>query len=203
MREILDMEQGSKEWFDARIGSIGGSSISSVCAKGKGKMRTNLLYRLAGEILSGETYIGYKNDNMEYGTEMESEARKCYEDEEFVTVDEVGLIRIGHRKHCSPDGLVGKDGLIEIKCVIPSVHIATIISDRIPTEYQKQIQWNLFVSDRGWADFISYCPKIYDKSLYIKRTARDEKLIGEMDAEANKFISELDEIVCRITGKPF
>ena len=201
--EIIDIVQGSPEWFEARIGSIGGSSIASVCAKGTGKMRNNLLYRLAGEILSGEKYVGYKNDYMDYGVEMEPEARFIYELENSVNVKEVGLIRRDDHKHCSPDGLVGDDGLIEIKCVIPSVHVATICADKIPAEYRKQIQWNLFISERKWADFISYCPKVTDMPIYTKRTVRVEELIEDMDCEAEKFIGELQEIVSKITGKPF
>ena len=202
-REILTVEQGTPEWFEARIGSIGGSSISSVCAKGTGKMRSNLLYRLAGEILSGEKYIGYKNDYMDYGTEMEPEARFCYGVKNNVDVFEIGLVRLDQYKHFSPDGLVGDDGIIEIKCVIPSVHVATICSDKIPSEYRKQVQWGLFITDRKWVDFISYCPKIVDMPLFIKRTGRDEKLIKEMNIEADKFICDLQEIVAKISSVPF
>ena len=90
---VFDCEQGSTEWFEARLGSIGGSSISSVVAGGQGKMRKSLMYRLAGEILSGEKYESYSNSHMERGLEQESDARDYYE---FITgneVTQVGLCR--------------------------------------------------------------------------------------------------------------
>ena len=91
--KIIDCEQGSPKWFEARLGSIGGSSIASVVAKGQGKMRKNLLYRLAGEILSGQKYESYQNDHMLRGIEQEVDARAEYE---FITgneVKQVGLIK--------------------------------------------------------------------------------------------------------------
>ena len=91
--KIIDCEQGSQEWFDARLGSIGGSSIASVVAKGQGKMRKNLLYRLAGEILSGEKYESYTNDNMQRGIELEDKARREYEFATGKEVKQVGLIK--------------------------------------------------------------------------------------------------------------
>ena len=91
--EILTCEQGSDEWFAARIGSIGGSSIASCVAKGEGKTRKNLLYRLAGEILSNEKYDSYSNAHMERGIEQEPEARNMYEFIAGKEVTQVGLIK--------------------------------------------------------------------------------------------------------------
>ena len=199
--QILDMPQGSDEWFAERLGSIGGSSIASVVAKGEGKMRKSLMYRLAGEILSGEKYESFKNEHMERGSAQESEARDMYE---FITGNEVvqvGLIKLTDHKHVSPDGLVGQDGIIEIKCVIPSVHVETIISDKVPANYRKQNQWGLFIGERQWCDFISYSPLITSKPIWIKRVERDEKLIKDLDEGADEFIKELWVIVDKIMGK--
>jgi len=196
--EILDFEQGSDLWFQARLGSIGGSSISSVVAKGKGKMRNNLLYRLAGEILSGQSYEGYKNYHMDRGNELEDEARSMYELMKNVEVNQVGLIKESDHKHVSPDGLVDPSGAIEIKCPIPSVHVETIIMDRVPPEYFKQCQWTLNVAQRKWLDFISYCPLVSDKPIWIKPVYPDSKLIKELNEGADKFIEELQAIVKKI-----
>jgi len=198
--EILECQQLSDEWIKARLGSIGGSSISAVCAKGKGKTRETLLYRLAGEILSGEKYEGYQNQHMERGIELESKARELYEFSHDCEVYQVGLIRLSPHKHCSPDGLVESDGIIEIKCPIPSVHICTIDKDKIPPEYVKQIQWNLHISEREYCDFISYCPIIKARPEWVKRMERDEALIEEMDKEADQFIEHLNKIVEMIRG---
>lgn len=199
MMEILDCEQGSEAWFAARLGSIGGSSISSVVAKGQGKMRKNLLYRLAGEILSGQSYEGYKNFHMERGNEQEGEARDMYELVSENNIEQIGLIRKSPHKHFSPDALCGHN-IIEIKCVIPSVHVETIISDKVPAAYRKQCQWGMFICKSEWCDFISYSPLIIDNPIWIKRVKRDEKLIKELDEGADKFIEELLEVVKKIKG---
>jgi hypothetical protein len=101
-------------------------------------------------------------------------------------------------KHYSPDGLVGDNGMIEIKCVIPSVHIRTILDDKVPAEYVKQIQWGLSICERDWCDFVSYCPEVIDKPLWIIRMDRDEKKIKELHEAADTFIEEMLEIVERI-----
>lgn len=105
---------------------------------------------------------------------------------------------MSNHKHYSPDGLVGDDGMIEIKSVIPSVHVETILSDVVPAAYRKQIQWGLHICERKWCDFISYSPLITDKPIWIKRVYRDEKLIKELDEGAYTFILELKAVVKRI-----
>jgi len=195
---IFEMQQGDDDWFAERIGSIGGSSIASVVAKGEGKTRKNLMYRLAGEILSDVKYEGYKNEHMDRGIEQESEARIRYELVTGNEVVQVGLIKLTDHKHESPDGLVGNDGKIEIKCVIPSVQVETIISDRVPAAYRKQIQWGLFICERQWCDFISYSPLVTSRPMWVRRVDRDEKLIKELDEGADKFIKEMLEILAII-----
>lgn len=201
MKTYNDVEQLSELWMALRVGSIGGSSISSVVAGGQGKMRKNLLYRLAGEILSGQKYEGYHNDHMDRGIEQESEARSMYELMTNQEVIQVGLIKESDHKHVSPDGLVDPDGMIEIKCTIPSVHIETIIMDRVPPEYWKQCQWGMFVAKRNWLDFISYSPLVIDRPIWIKRIECDEKTVIELDDGSDKFIAEMLEIVEKIKGK--
>ena len=198
MKIITDCEQGFERWHELRRGSIGGSSISSVVAGGQGKTRTALLYRKAGELLSGTSYESYSNAHMERGLEQEPDARAAYEWEMDCEVKQVGIVQDYYLKHYSPDGCVGSDGIIEIKCVIPSVHIETIISDKIPAVYRKQIQWGLFICQIDYCDFVSYSPLVKDRPIWIKRTGRDEKLIKELDEGADKFITELLMIVERI-----
>ena len=107
---------------------------------------------------------------------------------------------MSNHKHYSPDGLVNHDGMIEIKSVIPSVHVETILSDNVPAAYRKQIQWGLHICERKWCDFVSYSPLITDKPIWIKRVYRDEKLIKELDEGADKFIEEMLELVEKIKG---
>ena len=196
--EILNVDQRSDEWFKLRLGSIGGSSIAEVTAGGTGKTRKTLLYRMAGEILSGQKYNGYQNADMLRGVEQEAEARSLYELVTGTTVQQVGICKESEHTHCSPDGLVGDDGMIEIKCTIPSVHVETIVENVVPAAYRKQIAWSLGITGRVWCDFVSYSPTVVDKPILIIRSGRDEKLIKELRASAEKFISEMLEIVKKV-----
>lgn len=196
--EIIECNQLDEAWFKARIGSIGGSAISSVVAKGKGKMRKDLLYRLAGEILSGQKYEGYSNHHMDRGVEEESAARELYS---FVTdneVRQVGLVRDSDHKHYSPDGLIEPDGILEIKSAIPSIHIERIVTDKIELNYERQIAWGLHICNRKWCDFVSYSPLVSTKPIWIKRIVRGEHLIKELNDEADKFLLELAQLVRKI-----
>jgi len=196
--EIINCVQGSPEWFTARIGSIGGSSIASVVAGGQGKMRKALLYRLAGEILSGVKYEGYRNADMDRGIEQEADARNVYAMEREIEVVQVGLVKLDEFRHYSPDGLIGDDGMIEIKSTIPSVHIETIDTDKIDGGYYKQIQWGLIICQRQWCDFISWSPLVLDYPMWVKRVERDKKTMKELCDGAEKFIDELKSLVLKI-----
>jgi len=196
--EIINCPQGSEIWFKHRIGSIGGSSISSVVAKGQGRMRSNLLYRLAGEILSGVKYEGYKNADMERGQLQEADARNVYAMEREVDVYQIGITKEDEFKHYSEDGFVGNDGIIEVKSTIPSAHIETIDTDKINGGYLKQINWGLFITQRQYCDFISWSPLVTDYPIWIKRVERDEKVIKELNEGADKFIDELKSLVLKI-----
>jgi len=196
--EIYDCEQGSPEWFALRLGSIGGSRISDVVAGGKGQMRKNLMYRLVGEIRSGKNYEGYSNQNMKRGLEQEPDARDFYEWKTNTDVVRVGVVKEGDHKHYSPDGLIGFDSIIEIKCAIPSIHAERIDTDKIEGEYYKQIQWGLHICQREWCDFISYSPLDTDKPIWIKRYFRDKPLINELNAGADKFLTELALIIRKL-----
>jgi len=199
MKIITEFDQLSEEWEQARLGSIGGSSIGTVVSSGTG--RTTLLYRFAGEILSGQKYESYSNDFMRRGIQLEPEARSYYAMLNDKYVWQVAMVKSDEPyKHESPDGLVGDDGKIEIKCVIPSTHVETIIKGKIPSQYRRQVQWGLHICEREWCDFISYCPEIVDKPIYIIRAKRDEKLIKELDEGANKFIKEMLDIVKKVKG---
>ena len=161
-------------------------------------MRSNLLYRLAGEILSGVKYEGYKNADMERGQLQEQDARNVYAMEREVEVYQIGITKLDEFRHYSEDGLVGADGMIEIKCTIPSVHIETIDIGKIDGGYYKQIQWGLIICQRAWCDFISWSPLVKDHEIWVKRVERDEKTMNELFDGTAKFIDELKSLVLKI-----
>ena len=200
MEIITDCKQGDPEWFKHRLGSIGGSSISSVVAGGKGKMRNNLMYRLAGEILSGVNYEGYSNAHMDRGLEQEDDSLNVYS---AVTGNEIykpALVIATKYTHYSPDSLCDPDGVVECKAAIPSIHIERIITDKIEGNYYKQIQWGLHICERKWCDFVSYSPTVSVKPIWIKRYFRDESTIKELSDGADKFLMEMAAIIRKIKG---
>lgn len=171
------MEQGSDEWLQARCGIITASTMHNLVTPG-GKVSTSetarsFLRTLAAERITGHPEITHPTRAMQRGTMLEPFARDEYAKATGCTVEEVGFMRLDtdqYRLGYSPDGLIGDDGLIEIKCPSPKEHLRTIITDQVPAQYVPQVQVGLYVSDREWLDFVSYCPGAVP---YITRTEPD------------------------------
>ncbi|MDB6035968.1 MAG: hypothetical protein JWM16_6306 [Verrucomicrobiales bacterium] len=196
--EILDCEQNSPEWLEARCGLVTASTFAKVLAQGKeggaSVGRRDLLLKLAGEILTGQPAPeGYRNADMDRGHEQEGEARSLYAFT-YEPVQRVGFIRNG-RKGASPDSLVGTKGGLEIKCAIPSVQIDRLLKSRLPPEHVAQVQGSLWVSEREHWDFMSYCPGL---PPFIHRVYRDEPYIATLAKAVDAFNEELDSIVASI-----
>lgn len=192
---IHNCVQGSDEWNRLRIGSIGGSSISKVMSKGEGKTRKSLMLNMVGEMLSGQKPDSFVSGPMRDGLLYEDEARNLYS---FITgneVEEIGCITEGPHKHTSPDGLIGEDGMVEIKTVIPSTFVEYKLSMKTPTDYRRQMLWGLHIAQRKWCDYVVYSPTIKNTmSLIVQRQERDEIEIAAMDKEADEFIADMLEI---------
>jgi hypothetical protein len=197
MKIHRDIIQGSPEWEQIKLGKLSASHFKDILCKGAG--RKLYMRRLAGEVLSGIKYESYSNKNMENGIETEDAARRYYEQSRGVTVEQVGFVEKSKWLGCSPDGLVGTDGGIEIKCVIPSTHINTIIRDCMPTEHIPQVQGCMYVTGHKWWDFISYCAEIHQRPFYCTRIYRDEDYIKELKAAVNKFVAELKAMIDVVT----
>lgn len=198
MNAALELIQGSEAWLRARCGSLGASAIHEVMARtksGYGASRANVMARLIVERLTGEPQDTYTNEAMRRGTEMEPVARAAYEFRQDIEVAICGLYR--HPSiawtHASPDGLIGDDGLIEIKCPHTATHIDTLLSGEIADKYVKQMQWQMRCADRAWCDFVSFDDRLPERlQLFSRRIRRDDKLIAEMEAEVSKFLAELE-----------
>jgi len=196
MKIIKDCIQGSDEWMKWRTASIGGSSITYVLGKGKG--RKDLMYKLAAETLTGKKEDSYSNANMLRGIEYEPEARNYYEIVTGHEVEQVALIKSDIPGiHVSPDGLVGDDGAVEIKTRLPHVFVEKKDTGKIEIGYSRQCQYTLWIAERQWIDFINYCPEMPDP-MTIQRLERDEKIIKEIRIEVRLFLDELDELVERM-----
>jgi putative phage-type endonuclease len=195
MPEII---QGSAEWFAARLGKVTASRVADVVAKtksGPSASRNTYMAQLIAERLTGTTQDSFSNAAMQWGTEKEPEARAAYEFFRNETVTEIGFVCHPHIDDCgaSPDGLVGADGLLEIKCPNTATHLDTLLGKMVPAKYVNQIQWQLSCTGRAWCDFASYDPRLPERMrLFVKRMPRDEKRIVELETEVAAFLLEMD-----------
>lgn len=205
--KIIECEQNSPEWMAARCGSLGASSIADMVAKtrtGWGASRFNLAARIVCERLTGSPQESYSNAAMQWGHDTEPKARKMYEFMRDVEVKQVGLVlhQAIDKSHASPDGLVGNDGLLEIKCPTTATHIETLLSDDVEGKYVKQMQWQMACTETGWCDFVSFDPRLpAEMQLFVKRVHRDDAMIFELEKEARIFLSEIDETIATLSAK--
>ena len=195
-----DIEQLDEEWMELRIGSIGGSSISSAIAKGEGKTRQTLMWDFVEEIISGEKKSGFVSWDMREGLKWEPRGRLLYELKYLTPVKQIALVKHSEHKHYSPDGWVNDNGMIEIKRAILPVFQETREKRNIPTDRRRQMQWGLFICEREWCDYVMYCPYIEKKvdPLLVIRVERDEKEIKELDKGANLFIEEMQSLLIKV-----
>ena len=195
------MEQRTDEWFAARLGKVTASKVSDVIAKtrsGYSASRENYAAQLVVERLTQKQGESFTNAAMEWGTTQEPFARAAYEIKQGVTVEEVGFI--DHptiaMSGASPDGLVGEDGLVEIKCPNTATHIDTILTREVPAKYIAQMQWQMACTGRQWCDFVSFDPRMPEHlQLFIARVNRVEVFIKELEDEVRKFLREVDHKV--------
>ena len=192
------MEQRSAEWYEERRGKLTASPFIMILRGKKGaylKSRETHMRQLLAERLTGEVAEGYESRAMMDGIEFEPMARMAYEARYGVPVMEVGFINHPAIKGlgASPDGLVGDDGGLEIKCPKSQTHLSVILDNEIDEAHMVQIQVALSCSGRGWWDYVNYDHRAPDNlSLYIRRVERDEAMIELIETEAMAFLAELD-----------
>lgn len=192
-----DIIQGSPEWFAIRCGKVTASRVADVVAKtksGPAASRANYMAELIAERLTGEPAERFSNAAMQWGTEKEPDARAAYEFQTDATVQEIGFVI--HPKidasGASPDGLVGDDGLIEIKCPNTATHLETLLGQEIAGKYLTQMQWQMACTGRAWCDFASFDPRLPESlRLFIRRVPRDDARIAELESEIAGFLLEM------------
>ena len=190
---LHDCPQGSDLWFKTKLGKVSASRFKDVLNKKTG--RGLYMRRLAGEVLTGQQADAFSNDYMAEGLEKESQARAYYEQTNAVEVQQVGFFQSDDFVGISPDGLIGSDGGLEIKCPIPSTHIKYVQEDRLPTEYVAQVQGSLLVTGRQWWDFVSFSPEMTGRKFWCKRITRDEEYIAKLSLAIKDFVVELAEVI--------
>ncbi len=195
--------QRSDEWRLERAGYATASEFAAVRSKGKNGQeavgRRNYRVRLVTERLTLQpTEGGFESAATKWGEEQEAAALVAYELASGHLVERVGFI-----KHptvewcgCSPDGLVGTEGIVQVKCPhVSAIHLEYLIEKRLPPDYAAQVYGELWVTGRKWADFVSFDPRLPAKlRLFVVRVTPDEAYVKELDAEVRKFLAEVDEL---------
>lgn len=201
------MEQRTPEWYAARAGRLTASRVADIMARtktGYSASRANYRAQLVCERLTGTVSDSYVNSAMQHGIDTEPQARAAYEFFQDCEVEEVGFV--AHPSlpmaGCSPDGFVGGDGLVEIKCPQPAAHIETLLSGEIDGKYLKQMAFQIACTGRVYCDFVSYQPSLpAEMQIFVKRVNRDDALISEIENEARSFLGEVDDVIGRLTQK--
>jgi putative phage-type endonuclease len=179
--KIHNIEQGTPEWFEVRKLKMTASNAQAIGNNGKGLEA--YIYQLLAESLSSAPKESYTNEHIERGKELEAQARSLYELENDVVIEEVGFIELSEYVGCSPDGLIGKEGGIEIKCVNDVKHLKTLLNGtkEIDSAYIWQIQMSLLITNRKWWDYVQYNPN-FESSLFIYKIVPDETMQEKLKA---------------------
>ena len=191
--------QGTPEWFADRCGKVTASKIADVMATtktGPGAARKNYMAQLLTERLTGAVADSYTNSAMQWGTDTEPQARAMYELQTGLEVAEVGFVPHPaiEGTGASPDGLVGADGLLEIKCPTSATHIETLRGGSIDRKYLLQMHWQMICTGREWCDFVSFDPRLpAPMQLHVHRVQRDAELAEEITAAVTQFLTELNQ----------
>lgn len=192
------IEQGTAEWHELRRGKVTASRVADILAKtktGASASRQNYLIELALQRITKTIQPSYTNDAMAWGTATEPQARVAYEVKTGNFVDQVPFIDHPTIEWfgCSPDGLVDKDGLLEIKCPNSATHWEYFKAKEPPKKYFIQMQAQMAVTGAKWCDFVSFDPRMPERSqLLIVNVPRDSEFIVYMEAEIKQFLSEVE-----------
>lgn len=198
------MQQGSDEWFAARLGYCTASRMGDVLAKvktGEAAGRRNYRMQLVVERLTGVSHPGFVSQAMLDGIENEPLARMAYEVLTGEFVEQVGFVE--HPRipwfGASPDGQIGDDGLLEIKCPLTATHVECMLSGKIPNEHRAQMLAQLSCTGRRWVDFVSFDPKLPESMrLFVARMERVDEEIDSAEKEVIAFLAEVEEMVNRL-----
>ena len=195
--EAPTAEQRTAQWLQERVGHCTASNFHSVLDRTKtgteGAKRRNYRAKLTVERIINEPVSGFVNAAMEWGTAQESQARMAYEARTGAMIEEVGFIHHPTLKWVggSPDGLIGKDGMIECKCPFePAVHVSVLLTKEC--EHLPQIQGLLWITGRQWCDYVSYDPRMpAGLEIYVQRITRDDKFIADLTTAVIAFLAEV------------
>jgi len=195
------IEQRTEEWFAQRLGKVTASRVADVIAKtktGASASRDNYATQLILERLTNKQAEFYSNAAMQWGTETEPMARQAYELKRGVFVDEVGFIDHPtiEMSGASPDGLVGKNGLVEIKCPESKTHMEYLLSGKAPAKYIPQMMWQMACTGREWCDFVSFDPRFPENlQILVVKVEYDPTYVKMLELEITQFLDDVSKKV--------
>jgi putative phage-type endonuclease len=198
----MSEEQGTEAWFADRLGKVTASRLADVLAKtktGYSASRNNYMTQLVLETITQSRAESYTNLAMAWGTEQEPFARAAYEAKTGQMVEEVGFLPHPtiSLAGASPDGLVGDDGMVEIKCPSTSTALECWLTQSqggnpVDGKYFAQMQWQMRCADRSWCDYVVFDPRMPAKAqLFVTRVERDEEWLKNAEEEVTKFLVEM------------
>ncbi|UNE54918.1 lambda exonuclease family protein [Bartonella machadoae] len=205
------MEQRSAQWFQARLGKVTASNVYNILSKTAKGLPTSKYedykIKLITERLTGEISPHYETEDMRWGIEHEDDALQ-----EYGFIYDANIIKCGFIPHpsiemagASPDGLIGEDGLIEIKCPRSATHMRFCIDEEIKPEYLAQMQFQMACTGRQWCDFVSYDPRFTHQSSHlrmkVKRVHRDDEQINSINQAVEAFLTQIEQEIQKISTK--
>ena len=188
--KIVDIEQQTPEWFKLREKKLTASNAATIAANGKGL--ETYTTKLMQEYYSNAEPERFSNEHTERGNELEASARFMYE-LEAGEVTEVGFVIHSEYVGCSPDGLVGDDGMVEIKCPADKEYFRRLLGGKIKSEYIAQMQMQMMICERSWCDHVVYNPN-YDQKIIVDRIKADPKMWEKLDAGFDSGIKQMKDI---------
>lgn len=204
---MSDLVQGSPEWLQARCGSLGASQVADALARTKsgwGASRANAKARLITERLTGKPTETFVSAAMQRGTDLEPIARAMYSFHHDHDVTEIGIVLHPAIKgtHCSPDGLIADNGMVEIKCCGAARHIEILTGSPPEDRYVKQCLWQLACTGREWVDLAYFNPDLPEAmQLHVTRIERDEAIITEMEDQVAAFLAEVSAAMADLEAR--
>lgn len=191
-----DIEQNTDDWMAMRSSIPTASNFATVMASGKGGgesvTRRKYMLKLVAARIGGKLADAWGNAHTARGHEMEPEAIDTYAFVRDVDVSPGGFFTLDDGSAgCSPDGLVGNDGVTQVKTALPELHLEMLLADRLPPAHKPQVQGELWVAEREWSDFVCYWPGL---PIFIHRVFRDEEYIRSIASAVRAFNEELEEL---------
>jgi len=192
---IHKIDQNTEEWQRLRMGKFTASSFKDLFSGKTTATYEKVIYRIAFERLTGTSPESFSNEWMQRGHELQDSAQMQYELSHNCEVDPGGFVEMNEWAGCSPDGFVGDNGLLEIKCPAYNTHINYLLGGKLPSIYKWQVHGQLWITERQWCDFMSYYPGLPD---FIIRVERDKKLIAQLEEAVNDSIKQVKKIMTEI-----